>query len=73
MERENVVHEVRLKLLYILLLPFASQKLLPRFEQVFYRNDIVVGMQENTSLTTPPPQEFVAHFGAYQTGLSVVA
>jgi len=59
------MHEVRLELLYVLLLPLAPQKLLPRLKQVFDRNDIFIRMQENTSLTTPPPQGFVAGFGAY--------
>ena len=66
-----------LKLAHILLFALAAQELLPRREQIFNRNDILVGMNEadstHSSERTPPPQEFVAHFGAYQTGLSVVA
>ena len=55
----NVVDEVPLIVLHINALAFAAQKLFPRGEQIFDRNDMFVGMSElRTSHTpegTPPP------------------
>ena len=54
-QSKYVVHQISLKFLHILLASLAPQKFLPRFEQVFYRNDIVVGMSEQNPRVDPPP------------------
>ncbi len=42
MKRENIGHQGTLEFLHIPLLSFTAHKLLPRREQIFERNDIVV-------------------------------
>jgi hypothetical protein len=51
----NVLHQTVLKLLYINFLSFSTDELLPGREQVFYRNDTLIGMSENSfdSKVTP--------------------
>ncbi len=58
MERQDVVHEVVLKLLNIGTRPLATGKLFPRFKQIFDGDDTLVGMSElpeNHINEAPPP------------------
>ena len=54
-ERENVVHQVMLEILHILFLSLAADELLPRREEIFDGDDILVGMSENNSSRPTPP------------------
>lgn len=57
MQKKNIVHKSQLKLLDIFFLSFAFYKFLPRAEQIFYRNDIVISMSElNHPLNSTPPR-----------------
>ena len=59
MKQVGLIYQTGLKLQDIQLGAFAFSKFLPRLKQILDRNDIVVGMQENTSLTTPPRRDFL--------------
>lgn len=52
---KHVVHQLVLKLLHILFLSLSPHKFLPRFEQVFDGNDILVCMSELNSTNATPP------------------
>jgi len=53
------MHQISLKFQYIELFALALAEFLPRVEQVFDRNDIVVGMSEQNPLMTPPRRSFL--------------
>ena len=73
MQGKDVVHQPSLEFLHVFFIPLAAHEFFPRLKQILYRDDILVGMSEQTSLTDPPPQEPLACFGANQTSLSAVA
>ena len=68
----DLIYQISLELQHIKLAPLASAKLLPRFEQIFYRDDIFIYMSEDSLRATPPPTAF-ARFGANQTSLLALA
>ncbi len=72
-EGGDLINKLTLKLKNIKFIAFAFAKLLPRFEQIFDRDDILIGMSKNTLGVDPPPQDSLARFGAYQTGLFALA
>ena len=43
MESQNIIHQVQFKLFYIFFLCFPSFELLPGLEEIFRRNDIMIG------------------------------
>jgi endonuclease IV len=55
-----VIHQAQLELLHIFARLLTFYKLLPRFEEIFERNDMLVGMSElnatHISKSTPPPE-----------------
>lgn len=61
MELKDVIHESRLELLYVRLLPLAADKLAPRQKQVFDRNDTMVRM---TNLNAPRVLPVIEHMVA---------
>ena len=76
MKRENIVHETKLELLHVALMPLSFQEFTPCAKQILDRNDILVGMSElNSSFpkSSPPPQEPAPDFGANQRVLSALA
>ena len=73
-EIKNIVEQPILKFLYVRFLLLSPQEFLPRCKQIFYRNDIVVGIgMSDPSPQMPPPQEFVARLGANQTSVYFLA
>lgn len=43
MQGEDVIHEMEFKLLYVFFLGLASHEFFPSLEEIFWRNDIMVG------------------------------
>ena len=63
MKVQDIIHKPKLKILDVFFTPFVFYKLRPGTKQVFYGNDIVIGMSElNPSriLKSPPPVQFWA-------------
>ena len=50
---KNIVHEIRLEFEDVRSVTFPSPKFCPRSEEIFYRDDRIVGMSE-TTLKNPP-------------------
>lgn len=66
-EFRNILYKIVLKRLHIFLLLLATGKFLPCIEQIFGRNDIVVGMRNADSahsLESTPPHGFARKIGA---------
>src|SRR3989344_4798284 len=55
-ERENIEHQISFKFLYIFSFPFIPNKLFPRLEDIFERNDKIICINKNHTInSTPPP------------------
>ena len=54
-KNENILHEISLKFLHISAFSFPLYELSPRFKEIIYRDDILIGMSALDSLKRPPP------------------
>ena len=76
-ERDDVGHQVSLKLQDIFSHFLTRQKLLPRKEEIFDRNDMLVCMSElnpsHTQKSTPPPATFASASKAESCVYSLVS
>ena len=55
MQSNDLIYQVTLKFKNIEFIAFAFAKLLPRLEQIFDRDDILIGMSETSLRVDPPP------------------
>ena len=64
-EREYVIHQAELELLYVFAFTLSAHELAPRFEEIFERDDILVCMSEFLDhKATPPPHDFCLFYRA---------
>jgi hypothetical protein len=76
MERDNIRHQIKFKLLDIFSPFLSTYKLFPCLEQIFERNDIIVCMfkldPSHINEVTPPPHAFTSSKQG-ERGLYIVA
>ena len=60
MQRKDIIHQVKLEFLDIFLISLTFQKFFPCFENIFKRDDIIIGM--NTPVRTPPQSDFAGFY-----------